>query len=72
MFKGSKNVGPEEHTSMITSLGGQSNAYTTDDETVFWETLPAQYLPLTLWLEADRMATLRIDKDTFVRTSAKS
>src|SRR6186713_844294 len=35
MFKGSKNVGPEEHTSMMTGLGGQSNAYTTDDETVF-------------------------------------
>ena len=65
MFKGSKNVEPEAHTSMIASVGGQSNAYTTDDETVFWETVPAQYLPLTLWLEADRMATLRIDKDTF-------
>src|SRR6476619_3274012 len=65
MFKGSKNVGPEEHTSMLASLGGQSNAYTTDDETVFWESVPAQYLPLTMWLEADRMATLRIDKETF-------
>ena len=65
MFKGSKNVEPEAHTSLISSIGGQSNAYTTDDETVFWETVPAQYLPLALWLEADRMATLRIDKDTF-------
>jgi zinc protease len=65
MFKGSKNVQPEQHTSMIASIGGQSNAYTTDDETVFWETLPAQYLPMALWLEADRMATLRVDKDTF-------
>ena len=65
MFKGSKNVEPEEHTSVIASVGGQSNAYTTDDETVFWETVPAQFLPLVLWLEADRMATLRIDKDTF-------
>src|SRR5262252_8633527 len=65
MFKGSKNVQPEAHTSMIASIGGQSNAYTTDDETVFWQTVPAQYLPLTLWLEADRMATLRIDRETF-------
>jgi zinc protease len=65
MFKGSKNVQPEAHTSMLASIGGQSNAYTTDDETVFWETVPSQYLPLSLWLEADRMATLRIDKDTF-------
>src|SRR5262245_60697598 len=52
MFKGSKNVEPEAHTSLISSVGGQSNAYTTDDETVFWETVPAQYLPLGLWLEA--------------------
>src|SRR6187200_1560967 len=65
MFKGSKNVLPEMHTSMLASVGGQSNAYTTDDETVFWETVPSQYLPLILWLEADRMASLRIDKDTF-------
>src|SRR5207247_814128 len=65
MFKGSKNVQPEAHTSMLASIGGQSNAYTTEDETVFWETVPAQYLPLALWLEADRMATLRIDKETF-------
>jgi zinc protease len=65
MFKGSKNVKPEGHASMISARGGQSNAYTTDDETVFWETLPAQDLPLALWLEADRMATLRIDKETF-------
>jgi zinc protease len=65
MFKGSKNVLPEAHTSYVASVGGQSNAFTTDDETTFWETVPSQYLPLVLWLEADRMATLRIDKDTF-------
>jgi zinc protease len=65
MFKGSKNVMAEAHTSMVASVGGQSNAYTTDDETVFWETVPAQYLPMILWLEADRMATLKVDKDTF-------
>ena len=65
MFKGSKNVLPEAHTSYIAAVGGQSNAYTTDDETVFWETVPSQYLPMILWLEADRMATLRVDKDTF-------
>src|SRR5947207_357490 len=65
MFKGSKNVDPEAHTSFISSVGGQSNAYTTDDETVFWETVPAQYLPMVLWQEADRMATLRIDNESF-------
>jgi zinc protease len=65
MFKGSKNVEPEGHPSWISSIGGQSNAYTTEDATVFWETVPAQYLPLVLWLEADRLATLRIEDDVF-------
>src|SRR4029079_12818329 len=64
MFTGSKNVMPEGHTAMIASVGGQSNAYTTDDETVFWETVPAQYLPMILWQEADRVAPPRAHKDT--------
>jgi zinc protease len=67
MFKGSKNVEPEAHTSIISSVGGRSNAYTTEDVTVFWQTLPAQYLPLALWLEADRMATLRVEDEAFRR-----
>jgi len=65
MFKGSRNVEPEGHTSMIASIGGQSNAFTTEDETTFWETAPSQYLPMMLWLEGDRMATLRINQETF-------
>jgi zinc protease len=65
MFKGSRNVEPEGHPSYISSVGGQSNAYTNEDVTVFWQTFPAQYLPLVLWLEADRMASLRIDEKVF-------
>jgi zinc protease len=67
MFKGSRNVEPESHTSIIAGVGGRSNAYTTEDETVFWETIPAHHLPLVLWMEADRMATLRIDFEAFNR-----
>jgi zinc protease len=66
MFKGSRNVEPEQHTSIVASVGGQANAYSNEDTTVFWQSIPAQYLPLVLWMEADRMATLRIDEKTFV------
>jgi zinc protease len=65
MFKGSRNVSPEAHTSYVASVGGQSNAYTTEDTTVFWQTVPQQYLPLVLWLEADRMASLRVEEQAF-------
>jgi zinc protease len=66
MFKGSKNVEPEGHPSWISSVGGQSNAETNEDTTIFWQTFPSQYLPLVLWLEADRMASLRIDEQAFI------
>lgn len=62
MFKGSHNVAPEQHLTMVARVGGDGNAFTTEDATVFFETVPSQYLPLILWLEADRMATLRIDQ----------
>ena len=45
MFKGSQNVRTDEHLSMISSVGGVGNAYTTEDVTVFFETVPSQYLP---------------------------
>jgi hypothetical protein len=41
MFKGSKNVEPEGHPSRISSVGGQSNAYTNEDATVYWQTFPS-------------------------------
>ena len=65
MFKGSQNVASDSHLTLISRVGGDGNAYTTEDTTTFLETVPSQYLPLVLWLEADRMATLRIDEQTF-------
>jgi zinc protease len=65
MFKGSKNVRADQHPSWITSVGGQANAFTDEDATVYWQTVPAQYLPLVLWLEADRMASLEVSEDKF-------
>ena len=64
MFKGSKNVRSDQHLTLISRVGGDGNAYTTEDATVFLQTVPSQYLPLVLWLEADRMATLRVDQRT--------
>ena len=65
MFKGSKNVQPDQHPSWITSIGGEANAETDEDATIYWQTVPAEYLPLALWLEADRMASLEVSADKF-------
>lgn len=65
MFRGSKNVGPEEHMRYVREAGGVVNAYTGFDRTVYWETFPSNYLERMLWLEADRMASLDISEVNF-------
>jgi zinc protease len=67
MFQGSKNVGQDQHQSFIASVGGESNASTNEDSTNYWETVPSNYLPLALWLEADRMASLKVEESAFAR-----
>ena len=65
MFRGSKNVGPEEHMRYVRQAGGSINAYTSFDQTVYWETFPSHYLERMLWLEADRMDSLVINEEIF-------
>jgi zinc protease len=67
MFQGSKNVAQDQHQSFIASVGGESNASTNEDATNYWETVPAHYLPLALWLEADRMGSLKVEESAFAR-----
>lgn len=62
MFKGSKNVAPEEHARLVGSRGGRINAYTSRDVTVYHEDVTAESLPLVLALEAERFAHLDISE----------
>ena len=65
MFQGSAHVAPEQHTRIVESMGGVSNAYTTEDATVFFETFPSNFLARALWLEADRMGGLTVTAENF-------
>jgi zinc protease len=65
MFRGSKNVGPEEHMRYIREVGGTVNAYTNFDRTVYWQTVPSNHLERVLWLEADRMDSLVVNEENF-------
>lgn len=58
MFQGSSHVKDEEHFKLISGAGGDLNGYTTSDKTVYYETLPSNYLETALWLESDRMGFL--------------
>jgi zinc protease len=64
MFKGSRNVGPEEHSRIIQQNGGTDNAFTTKDMTAYFENLPSSQLDLAVRLEADRMSHLLLTVET--------
>lgn len=65
MFRGTDNVGVEEHFNHIRRVGGDCNAYTSWDQTVYVQALPSNQLELVLWLEAERMTSLKIDDENF-------
>jgi zinc protease len=65
MFKGSAHVGPEEHSHFIESIGGRDNATTDWDRTLYFETIPSNYLERILWMEADRMQSLDVSEANF-------
>jgi zinc protease len=62
MFKGSENVGTGEHFYLIFNNGGNMNGTTNEDRTTYFEALPSNQLDLALFLEADRMRSLVINK----------
>ena len=70
MFKGTKNVGPDEFSRIIAALGGSENAFTGGDYTAYFETLSKQHLERALELEADRMRNLQLDEKEFQREVA--
>ncbi len=65
MFRGTDRLGPTDHFDHIRRTGGDCNAYTAFDQTVYIQTLPAHQLELALWLEAERMSFLKIDQTSF-------
>ncbi|MHC4772406.1 MAG: M16 family metallopeptidase [Planctomycetota bacterium] len=65
MFKGTDRIGEKDHFNLIRKVGGTCNAYTSFDQTVYLETLPADQIELALWLEAERMSFLKIDQYAF-------
>lgn len=67
MFKGTKQYGAGEFSRMIAKHGGQENAFTSYDYTVYHQLLATEYLPLSFQLEADRMQGLTLDYLEFQR-----
>lgn len=60
MFGGSANV--PDFDDPIQRAGGDSNAFTNNDVTNFYDVLPAENLETAFWLESDRMLSLNFSQ----------
>lgn len=65
MFEGSENVGKTEHFKYVESAGGTLNGSTHPDFTNYFEKLPSNQAELALWLESDRMLSLKLTPENF-------
>jgi zinc protease len=63
MFQGSENVAKSEHFQLISKAGGTMNGTTGSQRTNYYDILPADQLPLAIWLESDRMKSLKITQE---------
>lgn len=65
MFEGSENIADGEWDLLLEPIGAQHNAYTSNDKTVYWQVAPAHELPRILWMEADRMRSLKVTEESY-------
>ena len=67
MFKGTPTLKPGEFSRRVAALGGRENAFTTKDNTGFFQQIPANRLEDVMKLEADRFAHNQWDDGEFKR-----
>jgi predicted Zn-dependent peptidase len=63
MFQGTANAPKGFHMRSVQAAGGVLNASTHPDYTDYYQLVPANKLPLVLWLEADRLRGLDISPE---------
>lgn len=61
LFEGSANIKRGEFFKYVSSAGGQNNAFTTQDQTFYYEVLPSNQMELGLWLESERLLHAKIE-----------
>jgi len=67
MFNGAAKYGPRQFDRVLESRGGYSNAYTSNDLTVYYEDFTTEALETVVDLESDRMRSLRIDDEALAQ-----
>jgi zinc protease len=64
MFDGNRNLEPFDHVLFINKMGGVVSGRVSYDNAVFYDMLPAQGINVALWLESERLKSLRLDDAT--------
>ncbi len=62
MFKGTKKLRSEEFSKIIQKMGGVDNAFTTEDFTFYYETVPKDVIFKVIEMESDRMENLTLEE----------
>ncbi len=65
MFKGTERYPDGRFSEIIDANGGEANAFTSRDYTVYYELLERSRLPIAFELEADRMRNLLLEQEDF-------
>jgi zinc protease len=65
MFKGNEHLTSDTFDDLTENIGGENNAFTADDVTVYHEVVPSNYLDPILWAEAERMSALALNDKNF-------
>lgn len=63
MFQGTKTVKPGDLSKIVAAQGGSDNAFTTQDQTAYFQRVAADRLDLVMGLEADRMVNLNLTEE---------
>ena len=61
MFNGAKKYGPKQFDVQMEQAGGNNNAYTSEDLTVYMDWFPSSALELMMDMESDRIRDLAFD-----------
>ena len=62
MFKGTDTIPAGQFSKIVAALGGQDNAFTSQDITAYFQRVEKSKLAQVMGMEADRMANLKLDE----------
>ena len=65
MFKSTRYLKNEQFDRLTEDVGGENNAFTSDDVTAYLSVVPSNHLETLLWAEAERLSNLNVDEANF-------